>query len=368
MPTRTKPSPKRVVYLWGAGATQAEAQYLGAAISLLMRDNKQFGEGIASRILRRMGDDLSSSFYPGHDVDIEKLISLFSASGINKHSRWANRMRSTYFSELCASLSKANVLDIPRLAIELFQMHNDQNFKEEVETLSGIITTNHDGLLQIASQTVFGKLNLGFKFCSHVFTVGNSNSVPAILQLHGSLTWRFGVPIKVAKLHEDSRIINPVWIPPTILKESKTYPFNKLTGLAYELLAKRCDLLRVVGASLTQNDWNVLSMIFNAQRHREYARGSAFPIELIMPHNDGEMIKYGCSYLKNMMSIGYLTDGRFSEYEERFDQQEEIPADSDLANPFAYWLREKKSYHRIHNGPDAFDVGREVDEPLGEDS
>ena len=48
MARRAKPSPKKIVYLWGAGATQAEAQYLGATISLLMGDNDEFGEGILS--------------------------------------------------------------------------------------------------------------------------------------------------------------------------------------------------------------------------------------------------------------------------------------------------------------------------------
>jgi len=34
---------RRLCYLWGAGATQAEAQHLGAKVSLLMRDTKPFG-------------------------------------------------------------------------------------------------------------------------------------------------------------------------------------------------------------------------------------------------------------------------------------------------------------------------------------
>ena len=136
---RSKPSPKRVVYLWGAGATHAEAQHLGASISLLMADRDEFGDGIATRILRRVKDNISTSFDSGQGVDIEKLISLFAASGIRKHARFADKMRSAYFTELCTSLSRTKVLDSPRLAIELLQMHSDRTFREEVETLSGII-------------------------------------------------------------------------------------------------------------------------------------------------------------------------------------------------------------------------------------
>ena len=361
MAARSKPSPKRVVYLWGAGATHAEAQHLGASISLLMPDRDEFGDGIATRILRRVKDDISTSFDSGQGVDIEKLISLFAASGIRKHAQFADKKRSAYFTELCESLSRTKVLDSPRLAIELLKMHSDQTFQEEVETLSGIITTNHDGLLQTASQVVFGKINIGFKFSSTTFSEVRSNSVPPILQLHGSFTWRFGVPIRVSKLRENSKVADTVWIPPTILKESKNYPFNKLSGLAYEILAKHCDVLRVVGASLTQNDWNVLSLIFNAQRHNESTKGTAFRIELIMPPAAASYICKECAYLENFIPPGFLTEGRFAEYKDT-----DIPPESDMANPFAYWLSEKKEYHRSRSELSAGDANEETVQPVGE--
>jgi hypothetical protein len=276
MAKRKKPSPKRVVYLWGAGATHAEAQHLGATVSLLMRDTEHFGEGIAARILKRIGRRPTSAFGAGQSVDIEKLISLLTASGIDAHTELADKMRSNYFAELRARLTSAKAQNNPQLAIRLLQLHLDEKFREEVETLSGMITTNHDGLLQVAFQKVFEAVNLGFRFTSEDFTQTSSNLVPPILQLHGSFTWQFGTPIQVDRLRRNSKYQDTVWIPPTILKESKNYPFNKLSGLAYELLARHCDVLRVVGASLTQNDWNVLSLIFNAQRHRESTNRTAF--------------------------------------------------------------------------------------------
>ena len=91
MPTEARAIPKRVVYLWGAGATQAEAQGLGAPISLLMRDNDRLGEGITTRILKRMGEDHYSSFGSGNSIDIEKLISLLAASSVDQHTRTASK-------------------------------------------------------------------------------------------------------------------------------------------------------------------------------------------------------------------------------------------------------------------------------------
>lgn len=239
MAARSKPRPKRVVYLWGAGATHAEAQYLGANISLLMGDTNDFGEGIAARILKRTGRQPASAFGSDQGVDIEKLISLLAASGIDVHTELAEKFRENYFNVLRASLMTAQVRDKPQLAIQLLKMHRNQKFQEEVETLSGIITTNHDGLLQIASEKVFRAVNLGFRFASKDFTQANGVLVPPILQLHGSFTWRFGIPIEISKLLRTSKYADTVWIPPTILKESKNYPFNKLSGLAYELLAKK---------------------------------------------------------------------------------------------------------------------------------
>lgn len=253
-------------------------------------------------------------------------------------------MRANYFSVLRERLSAAKVLNNPGLAIRLLQLHANRKFQEEVETLSGIITTNHDGLLQVASQIVSKAVNLGFRFSSEDFVQANSESVPPILQLHGSFTWRFGVPIKVGRLRRTSKYDDTVWIPPTILKEAKNYPFNKLSGHAYDLLTRHCDVLRVVGASLTQNDWNVLSLIFNAQQHRESTNKRAFLIQLIMPHEDGEKIEKSCGYLKGLIPIGYLTEGRFAHYIDT-----EIAAESDEANPFAYWLNEKTDYHRSRN-------------------
>src|SRR5690349_6257015 len=142
------PSPKKIVYLWGAGATHAEVQRLGTTISLLMRDTDDFGRGITTRILRRTGSAAVSSYGLGQGVDIEKLISLLGASGNDKHFKLAERMRVDYFMELRASLVRAKLLRDPQLAIQLLAMHKDPKFSQEVESLSGIITTNHDGLLQ----------------------------------------------------------------------------------------------------------------------------------------------------------------------------------------------------------------------------
>jgi hypothetical protein len=88
----------------GAGATQAEADYLGAEpVNLLMRDNPT-GEGLSTRILRRSGAD-GRSFMVDRGVDVEKLISLLDASGVAKHTALAKKMRQLYFYEIVRGLA-----------------------------------------------------------------------------------------------------------------------------------------------------------------------------------------------------------------------------------------------------------------------
>jgi len=333
--------PKEIIYLWGAGATQAEIDYLGAhRVNLLMRDSDERGEGVATRILARLPKRWKSSFLVDQGADIEKLISLLASSNVDVYYKLADRIRRLYFEDICQALASAKILPDPALAVGLLTLHNNTTFRER-EVLSGIITTNHDGLLQLAAHKVDAEVNIGIPFRSDELKPGLNGSLP-LLHLHGSFTWTFGLPIQVSLLSETSTYSpDTVWIPPTILKESKNYPFNKLAGLAYELLSKRCDVLRVVGSALTQNDWHVLSMIFNAQRHRELTKGAPFRIELIMPHEAGEAIKRDCSYLKHLTPIGFLTDGEFATYKD-----DPNAVTSEMKNQLSYWLKEKITFHQ----------------------
>ena len=340
----SKPKPKQIVYLLGAGATQSEASYLGAAqVNLLMRDSEELGgEGLSKAILSKLGVAGTPFIESERAIDVEKMISLLAATGVDSQLKLAERMRRLYFEEIRRRLTRTKIIRQPRLAVGLLEMHRNEQFQTGVERLSGVFTTNHDGLLQLAYQRVFGAVDVGFPFVSNDLSSPNSQALPPLLQLHGSFSWRFANPLHIGTLDRQSKYSpNTVWIPPAVLKEPKNYPFNKLSALAYEILAKRCDVLRIVGASLTQNDWNVLGLIFNAQRHRELTREAPFLIELITSRTGGEEIQASCSYLKNTIPINYLSDGDFSEYNE-----DDLPPDSELRNVFAYWLKEKINFHQ----------------------
>ncbi len=336
---------KKIVYLIGAGATQAEADNKGGEkINLLMKDSKIHGEGISSRIIKRAKSSREWALIikKGQDIDIEKLISLFTATGLKKNIEVAEKLREFYFNEILNSLFKANILNNPQLTVALLEMHHNDYFLKNVEKLEGIISLNHDNLFQVASHKVYGGLNLGFNFQSDYYKY--KTSIPPIIKLHGSFDWLHDIPIKVVPLNTDSKYDpNIQWIPPTILKESKEYPYNKLMGIAYELLVKNCDILRIIGCSLSQNDWNIISLLFNAQYKNYCCNGKNFTIELIIDKNAEKRINSEYSFLNNIVPLGNNTDGDFSLYKDLSDEGE--IEKSALSNIFSYWLKIKSMNH-----------------------
>lgn len=355
-------APKQIVYILGAGSTQAEASYKGGdPVNLSMKDNEKLGgDGISTRILKRAKTDESLDIR-NEEVDIEKLISLLAVTGTEETRKKAEDLRTAYFEEIVESLAKVAVLNKPELAIGLLEMHKNELFNKEAEYLSGIITLNHDNLFQVASQEVYEGINLGFDFLSVDFK--DNKKAPLIIQLHGSFNWINALPIEVLKLDTRKTVSEKIlWIPPTILKESKDYPYNKLTALAYELLSNKCNILRIIGCSLSQNDWNLISLIFNAQYKQYLKNRNSFKIELIMDHDEGEKVKKEYSYLKNITPIGHLVDGDFSDY---LVIPEERPEHSALDNPFEVWLKRKVEFHIRNNKFHEASIGKTLKKIIG---
>jgi hypothetical protein len=122
-----------------------------------------------------------------------------------------------------------------------------------------------------------------------------------------------------------------LWIPPSIEKVKDRYPFNLLWGKAFELLLN-CDVLRIVGCNLSQNDWGLISLLFNTQLEP----GGVYEIELIRSHKGGARVRKRNGFLKNVRILGEL-DG--------CQDLVETPA----LNTFESWLRRK-----IHSRREAF--------------
>lgn len=94
--------------------------------------------------------------------------------------------------------------------------------------------------------------------------------------MHGSFNWKNTYPISLITSRGKSD--ESLWIPPGVVKRKEAYPFNILWGKAKELLD--CDILRVIGSSLSQNDWDLIALIAIAQG-MNYGSNKALKIEFI---------------------------------------------------------------------------------------
>jgi hypothetical protein len=335
MPKRTKS--KNVVYLFGAGATQAELNYQSYDVNLLMRDNSDTGlPGVCSRIMKAVRLDKQLSWLykatkSASQIDIEQLISLLEELNLERYRKATEKLRILYYKDILGNLKRTGVINKPKLSMSLFELHENEQHKE-IEELKGIICLNHDYLLEAACSKVHKGINLGVGFTSDIFQY-NKNA-PLIIKLYGSFNWRSGKRIQIIKAKLTKPHHGLLWLPPTIAKETKSYPFNKLLGIAYELLMLECDVLRVIGCSLNQNDWKVISLLFKTQCIRG---DGCFDIELIQSRESGEDTKERLGYLRNVKTIAEL-EGSFTDY---FDQVQEPD------NPYEDWLRRTIEEKRI---------------------
>jgi hypothetical protein len=215
----------------------------------------------------------------------------------------------------------------PLLAMALLEMHNATEI-QAFEQLNGIITLNYDDLLDRAFNKIHGGVNYGIA-CKCVS--GNyhiSQKEPPLVKLHGSFNWRSGSPIRIvggkkAGLRGQQEMI---WIPPSIEKEMDRYPFNLLWGKAFELLD--CDTLRIVGCSLSRNDWGVLSLLFFSQLGSAPKR--SYQIEIINQQKTGNKMRREIGFLRHLKVLGEL-DGC-----QEFDNEEQ-----EIPNVFETWLKRK---------------------------
>src|SRR5262249_1419382 len=137
-----------------------------------------------------------------------------------------------------------------------------------------------------------------------------SGNLP-LLKLHGSFNW------KNRQIFAKKRTVEIIPV-----GSSKSYlhaPYGFIWNRALDGLV-RCDILRVIGCSLSPNDVHLIDLLFKA--HLE--RSKPFDIEIIDKDSAGQRIKDNYGFFPGIKRIGQVT----------------IPAigDPDPRNPFQVWL------------------------------
>lgn len=259
---------KKVVYLFGAGASHGSVKAVGSAYGILMRDlGPLLNESVHELIkLRYPGDttivDLVNTVID-EDTDFEHVITFLDESPSAIHRRFAEDLRGIFVQVLRQRLELIErELGDSRTGLysALLDMHQVPGCQEE---LAGILTLNYDDYIERAvAESLGGPVDFGINIPNE------AGAAPKLrlLKLHGSFGWHNAWPVI---LGDGS---TPLWIPPGIQKAKDRYPFNILWGLARELLD--CDVLRIVGCRLGPNDWDLISLLFTtchaSSTHRPY--------------------------------------------------------------------------------------------------
>jgi hypothetical protein len=319
---------KKVIYLFGAGATHAVISAVAPDEGLTTNDirekirNKHSNSGLDKNVWNELMSD---------KTDIEHLISVLESQQNHSTAHLVRRYYRDALVALCKRFSKSPPTN---LYVVLADLHkNVAAFDEE---LSCIITLNYEDILERSL-----KKHLGYDtdYVIQTKKEGESNDRIGVLKLHGSFNWINHRPVqtKVMTAVSDSKAL---WIPPGIDKKREDYPFNLLWGKATECLMD-CDVVRVVGCSLSRNDWALIPVLYTAQRFNHMR--SKVDVEVIDFVETGEQIQEAYAYL-DVKKITDLEEIK-SFYGDLFPTapfdaiEKEIRGS--MRNPFKIWLEAK---------------------------
>jgi len=329
-------SKKKVVYLFGAGATQAVLKSCNPVNSLLTKDiqdqikKKYTGRGMGGRIWNEL---ISVG-------DIEHLISVLGTQHQNSATEKIRRYYRDSIIELAKPMSKNP--DIKNLYSVLIDYYNLPSIDEE---LLCFMTLNYEDILERTIESLFHfKINYALHSNNKIQKIGKEIRV---LKLHGSFNWQNTRPVSIKSMSVKNSN-ESLWIPPGIEKRKDDYPFNILWGQATEFLMQ-CDTLRVVGCSLSRNDWGLIPILYTVQQFNDSKK--RMDIEIIDYPKTAIKIKENYGYL-NFISITEIHE--FLEFYKKklksapvVELIKEINAkfeDVEKSNPFYEWIDAKIDY------------------------
>ena len=301
--------PSRIVYLFGAGATHAELQNIAP---LLAEERGLLVSHVSSRVIERARrepgyiKDVEMVSGTSGSLNIELLISLIENSKIRGWEQKTHRLKDLVRKDIEGILTASRTRRF-YLHKAVFELH-DQHAIKEKEELTGLISLNYDNVLDAAYREYFGHP----RYCFSLDTDQAALSSIPVLKLHGSFSW------KNQSIRGRQRTVEII-----PLGSTKSYihpPYGCIWNQALETLIG-CDTLRVIGCSLSQNDFHLIDLLFKA--HLE--RGKSFEIEVVASDDVGDAIRRNYGFFPAIRS---LTEFRGI-----------LIPETTPENPFKAWLR-----------------------------
>ena len=311
--------PKNVVYLFGAGATHAE---LGLDSELEQKQQGLLISNVSDRVIEKARrdteylKDLEMVSAVSGSLNIELLISLIENSKIHRWQEKTRSLKDLIEKDIKGVLTPSRTRTF-HLHNGLLELHCHPAMKEREEVI-GLISLNYDDVLDKAYKAV---LRTPPNYCFSLDTSAPSSKNPPLLKLHGSFNWNN------QKIRGRRRTIEII-----PFGSSKNYlhsPYSFIWNRSLETLIE-CDVLRVIGCSISPNDGHLIDLLFRA--HLE--KGTAFQIEIIDSEEAGENIQKNYGFFPKIK--------RLTEIEGNL-----IPERSPV-NPFRTWLKHKG--HRVLKG------------------
>lgn len=343
-------SDKRVVYLFGAGATHGSIRFKGSSQSLIM-------PGLIDALTTRMREKYFES-YSGNDgvgrlvndvvdqsTDFEQLITFLEDAPSAEYRALARDLKGIFSNVLRAALADARDELTPEhsaLYAVLLDMHA---VTDSGECLRGCMTLNYDDFLEHAIRERHDRtVDYGVDIRGIEGQAGEPAAV-RVLKLHGSFGWKHGWPIELAAAGDPG-----LWIPPGIRKAKTEYPFNAIWGAARELLD--CDILRIIGCNLGPNDWDLVSLLFTTMHARDEPQ--PYAVEVIAGPPTAIRIAELFPYLNvrslleipelGALLVSEVLGGAPAEFETLSEPDQALAvknAKAKITNPFEQWLRLK---------------------------
>jgi len=309
---------KKIVYLFGAGATHAEILTLEESPSeTFISKNGLLISNVSKRVmkqaqnLRGFKNNVEFVTSPEGSLNIELLISLFETNRIpnseNKIRGLKQLVRKDIINRLSSTRKKKFYLH--KALLELHSLIEDR------EILTGIISLNYDDIIDDAYITICQKKP---NYC-HTSEKENPGDFP-LLKLHGSFNWTS------IKTYGKTKAI-PI-IPLGINKNYLVPPYNFIWGRAFEVLA-HCDILRVIGCSLNQNDVGLIDLLFKAHLERD----GFFDLQIIDFQKQGDQVKNNYGFFPGIIKPKDIENSLIAD--------DQILKEDGTGNPFKIWLRAK---------------------------
>jgi hypothetical protein len=317
--------PKKIVYLFGAGATHAELINAEPTAPEMAEERGLLMSNVSSRVIetaRRRADYIRSVEMvsgTGGSLNIELLISLIEGSKVNGWESKVETLKSLVQQDIDRILTPELTAQF-YLHKALLELHRDETVQAQ-EQLLGLISLNYESVLDEAYREIF---QIQPDYCLSLEKAAGHQC--PVLKLHGSFDWRTtGVNVR-GKLRKIDMIP---------LGASKSYdhaPYVFIWSRALEMLVE-CDILRIIGCSLSQNDTHLIDLLFKAQ----VESGTGFDMEIVAPAFAGEDIRRTCGFFRGIRTLneieGIEIGGHF---------QGGIVAEANPhANAFKEWLKYK---------------------------